>query len=135
LDVYEALVYALMIVPAALAFWLARRLSSRIEERAEKIRELREQLVVSEKRNKEKDGVIKEKQLEIEQLKLTLAEKDKKIAELEERTKFAEKVSERDLDRIKERISDMQAILQKISEMQTTISEINRIAEEERKRK
>lgn len=116
MELYEyVLLSAVTGLMVAMTFWTARRLSSRIEERAERIRELRKQLDNSEMKLAEKDAVIDGKQREIEQLKLMLTEKDKKIVELEERMKFAEKVSERDLEKIKDRISAIHSEMQELA--------------------
>jgi septal ring factor EnvC (AmiA/AmiB activator) len=111
---------------AIFAIWLSRRLSSEVEERVQKMKEMRKQMDSLERELAMKHTIIGEKDREIQSLKSKLEEKDKKIEELQERIKFAEKVSERDLERIRDRISEIQANLQSI---------IKTAQEKERKKK
>jgi len=135
MELYEfVVVYAGLACMMVVTFWFGRKLSSRIEERTEKIRELRKQFEASERELQKMNAVIDGRQREIEQLKLTLVEKDKKIAELEERTKFAEKVSERDIALILQKISDMRAKL--TANLEETLRALRQaVAEEEAKKK
>jgi len=92
-------------VATAFALLLGRKISQREEVRANKELYLkRENADLMEQLHRVREA-IEEKELEIEKCRSEVAEKNKDIAELQERLRFAEKVTERDL-RTSQALSD-----------------------------
>ena len=113
-EIFQIVTVILSVGVAILVFWISRRLSSEVETRAEKMREIRVQMGELQHELVMKDTIIEEKEHETQSMKSELEEREKKIAELQQRLKVAEKVSERDLENIRNSLSEIQAVIRTI---------------------
>jgi predicted RNase H-like nuclease (RuvC/YqgF family) len=98
------------------ALWASRQLSKRMERKTLGERDLKDRLLSEQKRLELLAEVVNDKEREIGSLKSELTEKDKKIAELKERIRFAERVSSRDIDRIRMMLTSMSDTIKELME-------------------
>jgi septal ring factor EnvC (AmiA/AmiB activator) len=96
------------------AVLLARQISTRLRKRTLKERDLKGMVAALRKDLENYRLTISEKDREIEYLKSELGRKDKEIADLREQIKVTEKVSEKDYNRILERLMQISAMLKEL---------------------
>lgn len=87
------------------ALYMARRLSKKVKESAEKTRRLKEELEMATETLKESKNLVADKDREIAHLKTQLENKEAKIAEMQEQLKFVERVSKRDIIILKRQVA------------------------------
>lgn len=116
----ELLEYIFIIISSmsvlVVALFTARRLSERIEESAEKTTRLREEIEMLHGKLEAANDLIEKKDRELESLKSELQEREQYIADMHKRLDFAEKVSERDTDRIRMMMTDLDHTLKELKE-------------------
>jgi len=110
-----------------ITFWLGRRISKQAEVRAREREEMQEEMSILRHKCATGNETIRSQEAQIMALKLELEQKDKKIAELREQLRFAERTSERDIKRLAEVVADINA---KISELRQFIEERGRRGKE-----
>ena len=93
---------------------LARRASERIEEVSKRRIAMEQEIDVLSFNLKDCEEIIKIKDREIESLKSKLDEKEEEITNLKEAIKSAEKIYERDIERIRDDIEEILARMREI---------------------
>ena len=105
----DYVIVILTIASGIIVFIMGRILSRSIEERAEKTKMLKFELEALEVQLNKANEIIEQRNREIESLRSELEEKEREIYELKERLKFAEKVSERDIEFLRSQIGNLNA--------------------------
>lgn len=116
MDTFEYIIVIISMATGIIAFIMSRLLSRSIEERAERAKKLKielKSLVVELEKAKE---IIEQRNREIESLRSELEEKERQISELKERLKFAEKVSERDIEFLRLQVGKLSAMMDEIAD-------------------
>lgn len=85
-------------------FYAGRKISQRIEIEATRRRALEKEIEMIHVMLEQARKTIEIRDKEIQSLKSELEKKEEKIAELQDRVKFAEKVSERDFEQVQARL-------------------------------
>ena len=114
LDIILAIVGTVLLAVAT--FYLARRISERAEIEALRRTVLQKQVNELTVELHEAREAIEAEEAETAFLKSELEEREAIIVEMQERLKFAEKVSERDIDRIRGMLSEILHLLEKLGE-------------------